>query len=445
VSDVSRELVFLFYATTALKKADPALPPPAPVGQLAVVGAGFMGAGIAAVAARRGTPVRLKDADLTRVARGIDAVHGILGEALAKRRATRLEVAEQRALVTGTAEYTGMRRADLVIEAVFEDLDLKRRVLADAERAAPDAVLATNTSTIPIAAIAAGVRRPERVVGMHFFSPVHKMPLLEVVRAPASAPEAVSTAVAYGRRLGKTVIVVGDGPGFYVNRILAPYLNEAGHLLGEGVPVERVDEALVKWGFPVGPFQLMDEVGLDVAAKAGAVVADAFGARMTPAPALQRVLLSGRPGRKGRQGFYRYGDDGTRAGVDSSVYTVAQVTPVRVGTAAGAAGGPAASLTEDEIVRRCVYPMLDEAVRCLDDGVLASPRDGDVGAVFGIGYPPFRGGPFRTLDALGPSAVVRALDTLALHHPGRFAPGPHLTAVASEGGRFYPREGKPVE
>ena len=441
VSDASRELVYLFYATSALKKDDPALPRPAPVRQLAVVGAGFMGAGIAAVAARRGTPVRLKDADLARVAKGVDAVHGILGEALAKRRASRLEVAEQRALVTGTAEWTGMRRADLVIEAVFEELGLKRRVLADAERAAPGAVLATNTSTIPVSRIADGVARTERVVGMHFFSPVQKMPLLEVVRADGSAPEAVSTAVAFGRRLGKTAIVVGDGPGFYVNRVLAPYLNEAGWLLSEGVPVERVDAALTKWGFPVGPFQLMDEVGLDVAAKAGAVVADAFGARLAPAPALQRVLLSGRPGRKGRQGFYRYDDAGKRSGVDPSVYGVAQVTPVRATGGAAAQAGGAAAVTDDEIVRRCVFPMLDEAVRCLDDGVLASPRDGDVGAVFGIGYPPFRGGPFRTLDAIGPAVVVRALDTLALHHPGRFAPGPSLTEVASEGGRFHPRDG----
>jgi 3-hydroxyacyl-CoA dehydrogenase/enoyl-CoA hydratase/3-hydroxybutyryl-CoA epimerase len=440
VSDVSRELVYLFFATTALKKDDPALPPPGPVRQLAVVGAGFMGAGIAAVAARRGTPVRLKDADLARVARGIDAVSGILGEALAKRRATRLEVTEQRALVTGTAEWTGMRRADLVVEAVFEDLALKRRVLAEAEQAAPGAVLATNTSTIPIARIADGMARPDRVVGMHFFSPVQKMPLLEVVRAEQSAPGAVSTAVAFGRRLGKTVIVVGDGPGFYVNRILAPYVNEAGWLLGEGVPIERIDAALVAWGFPVGPFQLMDEVGLEVAAKAGAVVAEAFGARLAPAPALQRVLLGGRPGRKGGQGFYRYGDDGKRAGVDPSVYGVAQVAPVRTTGGAAAAAGGAAAVTDDEIVRRCVFPMLDEAVRCLDDGVLASPRDGDVGAVFGIGYPPFRGGPFRTLDALGPALVVRALDTFALHHPGRFAPGARLTAVASEGGRFHARD-----
>ncbi|GJG87148.1 fatty acid oxidation complex subunit alpha [Gemmatimonadetes bacterium T265] len=445
VTGVSRELVYLFHATTALKKDDAATPGVAPrrVRQLGVVGAGFMGAGIAALAARRGTPVRLKDGDLARVARGVDAVRALLRDALVRRRATALEVGAQQALVTGTADYTGFRRADLVVEAVFEDLALKRRVVDDVEDAAPDAVVATNTSTIPVREIADGATRPERVVGMHFFSPVAKMPLLEIVRTAESAPEAVATAVAYGRQLGKTVIVVGDGPGFYVNRILAPYLNEAGWLLDVGVPVERIDAALVGWGFPVGPFQLMDEVGFEVAARAGQVVADAFGARLTPAPALQRVLESGRAGRKGRQGFYRYDANGRRAGVDASVYAIAGVRPlsgVALGTERVADGAPPSPYGAAPIVERTVYPMLDEAVRCLDDGVIGSPRDGDVGAVFGIGYPAFRGGPFRTLDALGPAAVVQALDALARLHSGRFAPGAGLTAMASEGGRAHRRE-----
>ncbi|HEY0779250.1 MAG TPA: 3-hydroxyacyl-CoA dehydrogenase NAD-binding domain-containing protein [Gemmatirosa sp.] len=444
VSLVSRELVYLFHATTALKKDDTASHgvAPRPVRLLGIVGAGFMGAGIAALAARRGTAVRLKDGDLARVARGIDAVRRTLREAVARRRATALEAAAQQALVTGTADFTGFRRADLVIEAVFEDLALKRRVLDDVEDAAPHAIVATNTSTIPVTAIADGATRPQRVVGMHFFSPVAKMPLLEVVRATHSAPEAIATAVAYGRRLGKTVIVVGDGPGFYVNRILAPYLNEAGWLLDAGVPVERIDAALVAWGFPVGPFQLMDEVGFEVAAKAGQVVADAFGARLAPAPALQRVLESGRAGRKGRQGFYRYDASGRRAGVDTSVYAIAGVRPlsgVALGTERAAPGDPPPQYGAARIAERAVYPMLDEAVRCLDDGVIASPRDGDVGAVFGIGYPAFRGGPFRTLDALGPATVVQALDALARAHAGRFAPGAGLTAMASEGGRAHPR------
>lgn len=445
VSNVSRELVYLFHATTALKKDDSAAAgtEARPVHQLGVIGAGFMGVGIATLAARRGTPVRLKDSDLARVARGVVSVRAMLGKALARRRATALEIGAQQALVTGTADYVGFHRADLIIEAVFEELALKRRVIADAEAAAPDAVLATNTSTIPVTEIAEGATRRERVVGMHFFSPVAKMPLLEVVRAAASAPEAIATAVAYGRRLGKTVIIVGDGPGFYVNRVLAPYLNEAGWLLDAGVPVERIDAALVAWGFPVGPFQLMDEVGFEVAAHAGQVVADAFGTRLTPAPALQRVLESGRTGRKGRQGFYRYDANGRRVGADASVYALAGVRPlsgVALGAEREAAGAAPTMYGTAQIVERTVYPMLDEAVRCLDDGVIASPRDGDVGAVFGIGYPAFRGGPFRTLDALVPAVVVQALDELARAHPGRFAPGAGLTAMASEGGRAHPRE-----
>lgn len=443
VTDVSRELVFLFYATTALKKTTVAGGEPRPVRQLGVLGAGFMGAGIAAVAARAGTPVRLKDSDTARVAKGLTTVRAILGEDLKRKRVTRLELAQREALVTGTVDYTGFGRADLVVEAVFEDLDLKRRVLAEVERAAPDAVLATNTSTIPVTHIADGVAHAERVVGMHFFSPVQKMPLLEVVRGEESAPDAVATAVDYGRALGKTVIVVEDGPGFYVNRILAPYLNEAGWLLEDGVPIEMIDRALVQWGFPVGPFQLMDEVGLDVAGKAGAVVSQAFGARMAPAPGLQRVLLSGRGGRKARQGFYRYDAAGKRGEVDAAVYGLAQVTPA---PATNDPNRPA--MSPQTIVRRCVFPMLDEAVRCLNEGIIAEPRDGDVGAVFGIGYPPFRGGPFRTVDALGAAEVVRVLDGLAAGPGalgGRFAPGPRLTAMASEGARFYPREGRPVE
>ncbi len=450
VGDASRELVYLFFATTALKKDTGAGDGASarPVRALGVVGAGFMGAGIAAVAARHGTPVRLRDADDARVAKGLDTVRGILGEALQRKRVTRLELAQQQALVTATAGESGFRHADLVIEAVFEDLAVKRRVLNAAERLSPGAVLATNTSTIPIGRLADGLEDPTQLVGMHFFSPVQKMPLLEVVAGTRSAPEAVATAVAYGKRLGKTVIVVGDGPGFYVNRILAPYLNEAGWLLEEGVAIDAIDQALVRWGFPVGPFQLMDEVGLDVAAKAGAVVGEAFGARMTPAPALRRVLESGRTGRKGKQGFYAYDADGKRRGVDASVYGVAGVPATRAPAPRGPDGQPAGP-SDADVVERTVYPMLDEAVRCLEDGVLRAPRDGDVGAVFGIGYPPFRGGPFRTIDALGADTIVRALDTLAARAGmGRFVPSERLRIMARASGdaaRFHPRDGRPGE
>jgi 3-hydroxyacyl-CoA dehydrogenase/enoyl-CoA hydratase/3-hydroxybutyryl-CoA epimerase len=427
VGDVSRQLVGLFFATTALRK-DPGVEPPVPpndVQRVAVVGAGFMGSGIAALAAQQGTPVRLKDADAGRVGAGLAAARAIFDERLRRRRVTRAQFDDLLALVGGTVDYSGFRNVDLVIEAVFEELSLKRRVIDEIEQAAPDAIVASNTSTIPIEDLSIEAARPERIVGMHFFSPVHRMPLLEVVVGPRTAPETTATAVAYGKRLGKTVIVVEDGPGFYVNRILTPYVNEAGRLLDDGVAIEAIDQALVGFGFPVGPITLVDEVGLDIAGKSGRIMADAFGDRMQPAQSLRRVLDSGRLGRKGKRGFYAYDAAGKKGGVDRSVYALLPTGERRT------------TLASDEIVRRTVLPMLDEAVRCLEDGVLRSPRDGDVGAVFGIGFPPFRGGPFRYIDTMGPGTVVRALDELAARHAGRFVACDTLRLMAQNSARFY--------
>jgi len=299
-------------------------------------------------------------------------------------------------------------------------------VLRDVETAAPDAIFASNTSTIPIREIAASAAHPSRVVGMHFFSPVHKMPLLEVIVTPATSAETTATVVHYGRQLGKTVIVVRDGPGFYVNRILAPYINEAGRLLDEGARTDAIDAALTAFGFPVGPITLLDEVGLDIAGKSGPIMSAAFGARMQPSVALHRVIDSGRLGRKARRGFYRYDDDGKRLGVDDGVYAL---------TAAGAARR---AIEPAELQARTVLPMLNEAVRCLEDGVVRSARDGDIGAVFGIGFPPFLGGPFRYLDALGAAAVVAQLEALDARFPGRYTPADRLRQMAASGERFHP-------
>jgi 3-hydroxyacyl-CoA dehydrogenase / enoyl-CoA hydratase / 3-hydroxybutyryl-CoA epimerase len=266
---------------------------------------------------------------------------------------------------------------------------------------------------------------------MHFFSPVPKMPLLEVIVAPRTSREVTATAVAYGKALGKTVIVVNDGPGFFANRILAPYINEAGLLLDEGVAIDAVDRALVEFGFPVGPITLIDEVGLDVAGKSGAIMVEAFGDRMVPSQSLQRVVEAGRTGRKGRKGFYRYDESGKKSAVDASVYELLPTGTVRI------------EVPSDEIQRRCVLAMVNEAVRCLQEGVLRSPRDGDVGAVFGIGFPPFRGGPFRYVDSLGADRVVRGLQGLNADRAPRFAPTHLLSEMAREGRRFYPERGHP--
>ena len=438
VTGVSKQLVFLFFATTALKKdagvPEPS-PEPSPIGKLAILGAGFMGAGIASIAAQQGTLIRLKDADHARVGKGLASVREVIGERLKKKQVTRVQFDDFMSLVGGTVDYSGFGNVDLVIEAVFEDLKVKHQVLREVEGVAPDDVIfATNTSTIPIGQIAEASARPDRVIGMHFFSPVHKMPLLEVIVTPETDPQVTTTVVAYGKKLGKTVIVVNDGPGFYANRILSPYINEAGKLLDEGYSIDAIDKALVAFGFPVGPVTLVDEVGIDVAAKAGGIMAEAFPERMQPSQTMQQVISAGRLGRKGKRGFYLYDDEGKKGGVDASVY---ELIP---GGAQDRREGPF-----EEIQQRTVLAMLNEAARCLEDGIIRSPRDGDVGAVFGIGFPPFRGGPFRYMDTLGVADVVRQLEALEARFGTRYTPADILVSMARRNERFYPAEGRPVE
>ena len=457
MTDVSRQLIFLFFATNELKK-DPGVDPlqypelpvsafdPLPVEKVAIIGAGFMGAGIASIAVQHGSLVRLKDADHSRVAKGYAAVRDVLKERLTRKQITKVQYSDYMALVGGTVDYSGFGNVDLVIEAVFEDLAVKHQVLRETEAAIrPDAIFATNTSTIPIALIAQASSRPERVLGMHFFSPVHKMPLLEVITTQQTYPQVTATAVAYGKKLGKTVIVVNDGPGFYVNRILAPYINEAGILLDQGVAVDLIDKALVDFGFPVGPITLIDEVGLDVAIKAGKIMAEAFPDRMHPANSIQAVVTAGRYGRKSQKGFYTYDKEGKKGDVDPSVYALflapGSIPVVKSITPPAATEQPQRDeMPGIQIQQRTVLAMLNEAARCLSDGIIKSPRDGDVGAVFGIGFPPFRGGPFRYMDSLGIQIVVQRLEDLNARFPGRYEPAELLLEMARRRQVFHPGE-----
>ncbi len=427
VTDVSRKLVQIFFATTEIKKdrGAPNAPPPLAVQRLGIVGSGFMGAGIAGTAvAQAGVDVRMRDTELGRVAAGLRAARDILDDRLKRRRITRYEHTRLVALSSGSDVYSGFGRAELVIEAVFEDLQVKQNVVREVEAATtPSAVFASNTSTIPITRIAEAARRPERVIGMHFFSPVARMPLLEVIPGARTDLETISTAVAFGRRLGKTAIVVKDSPGFWVNRILAPYMNEAAHLLREGASIESIDEVMTAFGFPVGPITLLDEVGLDVAQKASGVLFAAFGERLTPAPGLAELVKAGRLGRKSGKGFYRY-VAGKKQGVDHSVYAAMGVHPN---------GGPRAA----EIVVRLVSAMLNEAARAVGEGVVRSPRDGDIAAIYGFGFPPFRGGPLRHADDLGAARVVADLERLAGRFGARFAPCEVLREQANRRTKFY--------
>jgi len=437
LSEVSKNLVQIFFATTALKKDtgvdDPSVAP-AKVAKVGMVGAGLMGAGIAAVTADAGIPVRLRDKDDAALGRGLRQIAGIFDERVKRRRLTRAEREEKMALVTATTDWSGFKTCDVLVEAVFEDLKLKQDTLSTAEREAPGALFASNTSSIPIGRIAEPAARPADVVGMHFFSPVDKMPLLEVVRAPRTSPQSVATAVALGKRIGKTVIVVNDGVGFYTSRILAPYMNEASYLLVGGAAVEDIDGALVDFGFPVGPMQLLDEVGIDVGGKVAHIMSDAFGERMKPPEGFERVAEAGRLGRKSRKGFYLYGDgkEKGRKEVDRSVYDLLP------------GGQKRSSPPREEIAERCVLQMVNEAAHCLGEKILRSARDGDVGAVFGLGFPPFRGGPFRYADSLGASRVVERLTKYLERFGPRFTPAPLLLDLARTGGKFFPEKVRAV-
>jgi 3-hydroxyacyl-CoA dehydrogenase/enoyl-CoA hydratase/3-hydroxybutyryl-CoA epimerase len=435
VSNVARRLMEIFFAQTALKKDtgvdDPSVQP-REVSKIEMLGAGLMGAGIAYVSIDGGYHVRLKDRDDPSLGRGLKYVSDILDERVKKKSLTRVEQGQKLGLLTATTDTTGLASADVVIEAVFEDLAVKHAVLKEVEAAArPSTVFASNTSSIPITKIAAGSKRPENVVGMHYFSPVHKMPLLEVIRTKQTSPEVVATAVAIGKRQGKTVIVVNDGVGFYTSRVLGPMMNEASYLLVEGAGVEEIDRAMTAWGWPVGPVTLLDEVGIDVAAHIGPIMVEAFGERMKPPPTMEKLVADGRKGRKNEKGFYLYGAAAKELGkgkhVDPSIYAALGLDTPK--------GERKAPVVAEEIQMRCSLQLVNEAMHCFGEGILRSVRDGDIGAVFGLGFPPFRGGPFRYVDAA--DEVLRRVKGYEQRFGARWTPAPALVEHAQKKQRFH--------
>ena len=427
-SETAKNLISIFFAKNEVEaRAGKIARAGRPVGTVGVLGAGFMGAGIAQVLAQKGVPVVLKDKDLAGVGRGYAFAQQQFRERVKRRRATEAEAKRDLGKILPTVEYEALRRADFVVEAVFEDLEVKRAVLRETEAVAPESLIfASNTSAIPIARLAEASRRPERVVGMHFFSPVAKMPLLEVVRHPGTSEETLATTVAVGRTMGKTVIVVGDGPGFFTSRVLGAMLNEAAWMLAEGANIERVDNAMTRWGWPVGPFALLDEVGLDVARHAGQVVHEALGERVAPPPIFERMIADKRLGRKGKRGFYLY-EEGKKGKsskrVDPAVYPLL--------------GWREARISDPEIVERCWLQMLNETARCMEEGIITNPADVDIGVIFGFGFPPFRGGLLREADRQGLAWVVEKLDGYAERHGERLRPAPLLRDMAGRGARFY--------
>ncbi|RJX73798.1 fatty acid oxidation complex subunit alpha FadJ [Vibrio sinensis] len=414
----------IFFAMTEMKKEHGAEAKPLAIERVGVLGGGLMGAGISHVSvAKAKVPTRIKDVSNDGVLNALNYNYKLFDKQRKRRILSRADLQSKMLQLSGGIDFTSFERIDLVVEAVFEDLELKQKMVADIEEnTSHDTIFATNTSSLPIHKIAQYAQRPENVVGLHYFSPAEKMPLVEVIPHETTSEQTISTVVEFARKQGKTPIVVKDCAGFYVNRILAPYMNEAAQVLMGGEPIEHLDMALLNFGFPVGPITLLDEVGVDVGSKIMPILVQELGERFQGPDVFDTLLNDGRKGRKSGKGFYEY--KGKKKQVDKSVYQLLSLTPE-------------ASLSEQDIAWRCVLPMLNEAVRCLDEGIIRSPRDGDIGAIFGIGFPPFLGGPFRCIDQIGVREVVAKMNEHAQKYGDRFAPCDGLLTRAELGHSFY--------
>lgn len=438
VGPVCKNLVHVFHMREASRKGTglPATATAAPraVAKVGVLGAGVMGGGIAQLAAARGIESWMKDIQHDAVTGGLQHARGLFDKAVARRRMTRREAAQAMDRIAGGIDYHGLSGSDVIVEAIVEKMAVKKSVLAELEgHVSADCIIATNTSSLSVEEMASALSRPERFCGMHFFNPVHRMPLVEVIRAPGTSDEAVATIYKLSLDLGKVPVVVGDGPGFLVNRILGPYLNEAGFLLSDGASIETIDRVAKRFGMPIGPLRLVDEVGIDVSGHAGESLHEALGERLTPAPALLELGRTGRLGKKGGLGFYRY-EGGREKGVDESIYTELPSVP----TPRSGRGGPLAGEAGERVVRRrLVLAMINEAARILGDGIAASAADVDLAMIMGTGFPPFRGGLLRFADTLHPRGIVDRLEQLSDEFGPRFAPAPTLVQLASEDRTLY--------
>jgi 3-hydroxyacyl-CoA dehydrogenase/enoyl-CoA hydratase/3-hydroxybutyryl-CoA epimerase len=421
--EVAQNLVRLFFLMEESKK-DRIAAKPREVASVGILGAGVMGGGIAYIVAdKTDAAVRMRDINWNALAGGLKAAARIWRKQVDRRRMTRGEMQRKIARVTTTTDWTGFQHADLVIEAVVENLDVKRKVLAEFESIAKEgAVFASNTSTLPITDIAANARHPDRVVGMHFFNPVDRMPLVEVIRGAKTSDVSLATVANFARKLGKTVVVCNDGPGFVVNRILGPYMNESGFLLEEGNTIESIDAAMVDFGMPMGPMALLDEVGIDVAAKVAGILRDRFAGRIQQSRVVEVLYADHRLGKKGGKGLYLY-ENGRRKGPDPTVYKLLGVAVTH-------------PVNANEAVDRMVLGMINEAALILDEKIIGSAAELDLAMIMGTGFPPFRGGLMRYADSVGLPNVVARLDALASRLGPRFKPTEPLRRLAAGGGKF---------
>lgn len=410
-------LIHVFHCVTSAKKVDKHLaekPSNFSIknGMVGVIGGGLMGGGIAQICAFKGIKSRISDPNTEALGKILQRANDNLDKKLQRKRITEREKRHTLNLISLGLDQSGLANCDVVIEAVFEDLDLKKKILKEAlDKNVEGQVVATNTSAIPISTIKKDLPHKEKVLGMHFFSPVEKMPLLEIVRCEDTPDWVLEKAFSVGSSMGKNIIVVNDGPGFYTTRILAFYLGEAVAILEEGNDIDVIDSALVDFGFPVGPISLIDEVGIDVGCHVLSTISEAFPGRLADIKAAKLTSEPDRLGKKSEKGFYKY-LNGKRLEPDYDF-----ISSLRKG-----AKSKDSDLHSHDIIDRCMLMFVNEAFRCLEEGIIREAKDGDLGAVFGLGFPAFWGGPFKYVDHLGANTIVERLNSLAQKFGERFTP-----------------------
>lgn len=405
--------------------------PPYKISKLGILGAGMMGAGIAYVSARVGMEVLLVDRDRESAGRGKSYSDALLTKAVKRGKTTETDREKLLSLITPTDDYDALEGCDLIIKGVFENRELKADVTARAEaRLAESAVFASNTSTLPITSLAGASARPGNFIGIHFFSPVDRMMLVEIILGKETGDETLVKALDYVRAIGKTPIVVNDSRGFYMSRVVSTYIGEGHHMIADGIPAAMIENAGRMAGMPVGPLALNDEVSLDLAHKiAQAARADLGDAYVeTPQDALltEMVEQKGRLGRKNGKGFYDYPENGKKhlwPEADSLVRTAADPDAVDV----------------EELKARFLTCQALETARCFEEGVLTDVRDADVGAILGWGYAPFTGGPLSYIDTIGAKAFVQRCERFVAAYGDKFAPNALLKELAEKGESFYTR------
>ncbi|NBX93962.1 MAG: hypothetical protein EBQ85_12090 [Proteobacteria bacterium] len=426
VTPESQNLIHVFYLNEGVKK-DKGVEGKVSsrtVGHAAVIGAGVMGGGIAQLFAAKGVRVRLKDVNWDAIMKGYHVAKKIFQKSVDRRKMKSSDLDNAMARIEGTTQYTGFGKLDLVVEAAVENMEVKKSIFKQLEeKVAETTFLATNTSSLSVTELASVTRHPQRVVGMHFFNPVDKMLLVEVIRGAQTSDEAVATLVAFSKVLGKTPIVVKDSPGFVVNRILGPYLNEAIHLLMEGVRPREMDAVIEQFGMPMGPCALIDEVGLDVASKVSQVLYGAFGERMKPPATMAQVVEQKRLGKKVGKGIYIHNNNERHE--DEEMLKVFGTKP------------RATDLTDEVVQRRLIYLMINEASRCVEEGLVRQVSDIDVGMIFGTGFAPFRGGLLKYADSLGAETILSDLDVFVRKYGNRFQPSKLLQELAVNKKKFY--------